>query len=231
MGKSNRVTTEEYRRFRAAYKKYALLCEAATNILLARIANLKIGMQYSESRELIDTVTSRIKTAESAENKLINGGYELTIENVKEHVRDVAGVRIITPFVDDIYVIADALQNQNGLNVRRVKDYIEGPDSKRFAQYVRCGWTRFGPKESGYKSLHLTIEVEINFIDGKYCIPVEVQIRDKTMDAWAAIEHICGYKCTDKSPKAKELFQRASAGLSGLSDMVIELRDYESPEE
>lgn len=200
---------DSFKSFKEGYIEQSNQARAAMNILLARIENLQLGMDAAQERPLIDTVTHRIKTLESCIKKLLRKGYELTPENLREHVGDIAGIRVVTPFEDDIFIIADALKNQSGLTVRRVKDYVTNP------------------KENGYASLHLTIEVEVFFLNEKVTVPVEVQIRDKTMDAWAAIEHICEYKCNseERSPKALSLFKKLAEYLSGFRKTAIQLRD------
>lgn len=185
--------------------------QAAINLLVARINNLQLGIQAELGRPLIDTVSFRVKTLESCIKKLQKKGKDLTPENLEEYVTDIAGVRVVTPFEDDVYIVADALKNQSGLNVRRTKDYIAEP------------------KDSGYASLHLTIEVEVFFLNEKVTVPVEVQIRDKTMDAWAAIEHICGYKCQSgkKSAKVIELFKKLARDLSSFRKTAMKLRNLD----
>jgi putative GTP pyrophosphokinase len=200
---------DKFKSFKGGYIELSNQARAAMNILLARIENLQLGMDAAQERTLIDTVTHRIKTLESCIKKLCRRGYELTPDNLRDYVKDIAGIRVVTPFEDDIFIVADALKNQSGLTVRRVKDYVTNP------------------KENGYASLHLTIEVEVFFLNEKVTVPVEVQIRDKTMDAWAAIEHICEYKCSseEKSPKALSLFKKLAEYLSSFRKTAIQLRD------
>lgn len=200
-----------FEKFKAEYISYSSQAQAAMNILLARIQNLQLGMEAAQERTLIDTVTYRIKSIDSCIKKLKLKGHALTPENLRDYISDMAGIRVVTPFEDDIFIIADALKNQSGLTVRRIKDYVSNP------------------KENGYASLHLTIEVEVFFLNEKVIVPVEVQLRDKTMDAWAAIEHICGYKCQSgtKSPKVLELFKKLANYLSGFRKTAIQLRDFD----
>ncbi len=228
---TNSITLDEiqYQALKQEYRRYSLEAEAAMEILLARVKNLRRGMEASEERTLIDTITYRIKTFDSCVEKMRRQGKELTPENLRT-ILDIAGIRIITPFEDDIYQIAEALQNQTGLYVSRVKDYIDDPENSRYAHYNKQpNWLRKGPKENGYSSLHMTICVEVFFMDNKVTAPVEVQIRDKTLDAWSAIEYICGYddlKCRGKrSPKVLELFKRLASYLRDFRATAMELRD------
>ena len=206
------IENEDFKRFKEeGYIPLSNQAKAAINLLVARIDNLQLGVEAEQGRPLIDTVTHRVKAIESCIKKLHKKGYDITPENLREHVSDIAGIRIVTPFEDDIYVVADALKNQSGLTVRRYKDYVAEP------------------KENGYASLHLTIEVEVFFLNEKVIVPVEVQIRDKTMDAWAAIEHICGYKCQSgkKSLKVIELFKKLAQYLASFRKTAIQLRDLD----
>ena len=157
------------------YLEYANECNAAMRLTLARIDNLT--QLQDAANKLIQFPKSRIKTFESVVGKCHDRGYNLDIDTIKEKVRDVAGIRIVTTFLDDVYIVMDMLEHIPGVNVTRKKDYIAKP------------------KESGYRSLHLEIQVEIYCPKGgSKLVPVEIQIRDKSMDYWAAVEHKINYK-------------------------------------
>lgn len=206
--------------FKEEYSRLAKECKAAIAFLVPRIQVLQedIGSDSAPS--------SRIKTPESCIEKIQRNGDDVTPEALRE-IRDIAGIRVVLPFEDNVYTIAGALQDEPGLHVLRVKDYICAPDDPRYMEYFRPEtWTRYGPKPSGYSSLHMTIAVEVFHLSRKAMVPVEVQIRDKTMDAWASIEHICRYKCDDTSPEAKELFTKLSTNLRDLRSQAMQLRDY-----
>jgi ppGpp synthetase/RelA/SpoT-type nucleotidyltranferase len=187
------------------YSAYSLECEAAMDVLLARIRNLQRGMTASKERILIDGVTNRVKTFDSCIAKLRRNKKELTAENLRS-LRDVAGIRVITPFRDDIYTVVRALENQTGIYIERRKDYVANP------------------KENGYMSYHLTILMETFFLDRKVNVPVEVQIRDVSMNLWASLEHTLNYKKKTTSPTATKAFKELAEYLTSFDDKAIELR-------
>lgn len=124
----------------------------------------------------IEHIKSRLKTADSIVKKLKKDGYEVTIDNMMEHLSDIAGIRIICSFTSDIYQIADMLASQGDVTVLHVKDYIKHP------------------KPNGYKSYHMVITLPVYLSDGPVETKVEVQIRSVAMDFWASLEHKMRYK-------------------------------------
>ena len=120
-------------------------------------------------RNPIEFITSRVKTPESIVNKLRRKGFPVSMESAVDNLYDIAGVRVICSFVDDIYAVRDMLANQDDVTVLMEKDYIRNP------------------KPNGYRSLHLIIRVQ-----GKY--NAEIQLRTISMDTWAALEHHMKYK-------------------------------------
>ena len=124
----------------------------------------------------IEHIKSRLKSAESIVMKLKKDGYEVTIENMMECLSDIAGIRIICSFTSDIYQIAGMIAAQGDVTVLQVKDYIKNP------------------KPSGYRSLHLIIEIPIFLQNEKKMMKVEVQFRTIAMDFWASLDHKMRYK-------------------------------------
>ena len=118
----------------------------------------------------------RIKTPLSIYKKLSSKGVDFSIENIESHISDIAGIRVVCSFVDDIYMLADCLASQDDIRVLQRKDYIDKP------------------KKSGYRSLHLIIEVPIYLVKQKEYMKVEVQFRTIAMDFWASLEHKMKYK-------------------------------------
>ena len=124
----------------------------------------------------IEYIKSRIKTPESIVKKLKSDGYESTIENMRNYINDIAGIRIVCSFTSDIYRLAEMIGKQNDLTVICVKDYIKNP------------------KVSGYKSFHMHVTVPIFLSDRVVDTKVEIQIRTIAMDFWASLEHQLRYK-------------------------------------
>ena len=133
-------------------------------------------LSYRTSRNPIESISSRIKTPISIAGKLRRLGIEPTVEAISDHLNDVAGIRVICSFIDDIYLLADCLLAQDDITLVARKDYIKNP------------------KENGYRSLHLIIEVPIFLLNEKKKVKVEVQLRTIAMEFWAKLEHRLRYK-------------------------------------
>ena len=191
------------------FEEYSIECEAALRTTMAKIINVREIIKRSAKRNPFDSIDDRIKTFKSVKEKAERKGYDLEIETIKQNILDVAGIRIITPFRDDIYDVVEIFHHIPGFNIICEKDYVKKP------------------KENGYASYHIAMLVEIYspVTGGSKLIPVEVQIRDKAMDLWATIEHIIGYKNHNASPEIGENFKNIAGVLSRFDDMAIALRD------
>ena len=128
------------------------------------------------ARNPFESIKSRIKSPESIYEKLIRRGYEVSVDSIRENLTDVAGIRVICSFVDDIYTLADQLINQDDIILVEKKDYIKNP------------------KPNGYRSYHMIVEIPVFFAKGKTPMRVELQIRTNGMDFWATLEHQLRYK-------------------------------------
>lgn len=191
------------------FEQYAAECESAMRIALAEILNVREFMERQSERSPFDSVDSRIKTFESTLGKCGERGYDMTIEAIRANVRDVAGIRIVTPFRDDIYAVVDAIEHIHRINVDQKKDYVAEP------------------KDNGYMSVHLNTQIQIYIPDvGSRLVPVEIQVRDKAMDLWATIEHIVNYKNNRPSPEVHQQFKAVSGLLDEFDDLAIRLRDF-----
>lgn len=138
------------------------------------VLNAELSVRYK--RNPIEFISSRIKKPASIVKKLQKKGKNIRIDEIEETLSDVAGVRVICSFVDDIYEIASMLVRQDDIILVNQKDYINEP------------------KANGYRSLHLIIEIPVFFSDQKKMMKVEVQIRTIAMDFWASLEHQLRYK-------------------------------------
>ncbi|WP_249304826.1 GTP pyrophosphokinase [Qiania dongpingensis] len=127
-------------------------------------------------RNPISSIQTRVKKPISIFRKLKKYGLELTPENILKGLHDVAGVRVVCAFIDDIYMVAALLANQDDITVLQVKDYIKEP------------------KANGYRSYHMIVEIPVFFSRGKTPMKVEIQIRTIAMDFWASLEHQLRYK-------------------------------------
>ena len=140
-------------------------------------------------RNPVESIKTRIKEPLSILDKLNRKGLPISIAEIEKHIFDVAGVRIICSFLDDIYALADMFAKQDDITVVCIKDYIQNP------------------KPNGYRSLHYIVEVPIFLSDTKYPMKVEVQFRTIAMDFWASLEHKLKYKhdVTNAGDIAREL--------------------------
>ena len=167
--------------------------------------NTKIEILNNEFVQLynhspIEHITSRLKTPESIVKKLKNDGWDVTIENMVEHLNDIAGIRIICSFMSDIYQIADMIAKQSDNTVIHVKDYIQHP------------------KANGYKSYHMVVTIPVYLIDGVRNVKVEIQIRTIAMDFWASLEHKIAYKFEGNAPDYLEAELKACADVVDMLD-------------
>ncbi|MCI7794757.1 MAG: GTP pyrophosphokinase family protein [Lachnospiraceae bacterium] len=187
--------------------------------------NTKIEILNNEFIQLynynpIEHVTSRLKTPSSIVNKLKKDGKEVTIENMVEHLNDIAGIRIICSFMSDIYPIADMIAKQADITVLHVKDYIRYP------------------KTNGYKSYHMVVTIPVYLSEGKIDTKVEIQIRTIAMDFWASLEHKIAYKFEGNAPDYLEAELKACADMVdvldakmfSLNQAITELEEQKSQE-
>ena len=160
----------------------------------------------------IEHIKQRIKSPESIVKKLKKRGLDSTIENMREFINDIAGIRVICSFTSDIYRIAEMIRNQNDIKVISVKDYI------------------ISPKESGYKSFHMIVSVPIYLSDSVVDTKVEIQIRTVAMDFWASLEHKVNYKLDqdDSDEEIKNIRRRlydCAQMVSVLDDEMLALNE------
>ena len=141
----------------------------------------------------INSIKSRLKSPRSIKEKLERKNLPLSAAAIKDHLKDVAGIRVICPFPDDVYTLAEALLKQDDITLIEQKDYIKEP------------------KENGYRSLHLIVSVPIFLADEKHDMKVEIQLRTIAMDFWASLEHQLHYKKDHifTEEMAKELYSCA----------------------
>lgn len=167
------------------YYKLVRPYEDAMSMLLIRIRVLGHSLYNKEEEQLYHTIQSRIKTKDSIENKLRKKDLEVSEKNAKDYLRDIAGIRIICLFLEDIYTLAGLLKKQSELVFIREKDYIKDP------------------KKNGYRSYHLIIGVPVYCADAMEIFPVEVQFRTMEMDLWASMEHRILYKGAPRADREK----------------------------
>lgn len=163
------MTEQEYYTFIQPY-------EDAKEVLLARLHVLEHNLYEVSKGQLIHNIQSRIKEKKSIEDKLKKKEKDPTVMNAKDYLQDIAGVRVICYFSDDIYNLVDVLKRQTDLIVLRECDYIQKP------------------KPNGYRSYHVIVGIPVYCLDGMEYFPVEIQFRTLSMDFWASMEHRILYK-------------------------------------
>lgn len=139
-----------------------------------KVLNTEFALRHN--RNPFESIKCRLKKPMSILEKMKKKGLEPTIENIENNLTDIAGIRVICSFPEDIYVVSELLTKQDDINVVCVKDYIRNP------------------KPNGYRSLHLIVEVPIFLSEEKKPMKVEVQFRTIAMDFWASLDHKLKYK-------------------------------------
>lgn len=139
-----------------------------------RVLNEQFSLQHE--RNPIENIKTRIKSPNSIREKIIRKKLPLTLNSIEENLNDIAGIRVICSFLEDIYMLADCLIRQDDVLLLGYKDYIKHP------------------KENGYRSLHLIIQIPIFLQNEKKKMKVEVQLRTIAMELWANLEHRLRYK-------------------------------------
>lgn len=160
---------QEFNTMMAYYRCAIMEIETKFNVL-----NEEFSLQYD--RNPINGMKSRLKSLPSIKDKIERKGLPFTIENIEESLSDIAGIRVICSFPNDVYMLAEALLKQDDITLVRKKDYIKNP------------------KPNGYRSLHLIVSVPIFLAKEKRPMKVEIQLRTIAMDFWATLEHQLRYK-------------------------------------
>ena len=191
-----------------SWETLMFLYNAALKEISTKIEILNDEFQHFHHYTPIEHIKSRIKTPESIVKKLKKNGYEVNVQNMVKHVRDIAGIRIICSFTSDIYLIADMITKQGDLKIISLKDYIKHP------------------KDSGYQSYHMLVSVPIYLSGGFVDTIVEIQIRTVAQDFWASLEHKIYYKFEGKAPDyiSREL-QECSKIVAKLDERMLSLNN------
>ena len=178
------------------FRELMMMYNCAIREVRTKLEVLNDELSIRNSRNPIEFIESRIKRPLSIVDKLKRYGEPVNVESIERSLNDVAGNRVICPFIDDIYSVADMLLSQDDITLIKKKDYIENP------------------KPNGYRSLHLILEVPVFFSNQKKPMRVEVQIRTIAMDFWSSVDHQLKYK--HDVPNADEL----SAQLKECADII-----------
>ncbi len=160
----------------AELSKLMHLYNGAMQEISTRLEILEEELQMANSYTPIHHLECRIKGLRSIYDKMLKRGLPINLDELRNNIFDVAGIRVICYFTDDIYSIEDFLLKQPDVTLMERKDYISNP------------------KPNGYRSLHLVLNTPVYLSSGRVEVPVEIQLRTVAMDHWASIEHMFKYK-------------------------------------
>lgn len=149
---------------------------AAMNATTARMEIIRDEFHFRKQRCPLHHIDTRLKSADSILGKLKKKDLPLTLTAACNNIYDIAGIRVVCPYIKDVYLIRDRLLAQDDICIMEEKDYIKNP------------------KRNGYRSLHIIIRIPVYFMNKKQLVPVELQIRTLAMDLWASLEHDIKYK-------------------------------------
>ncbi|MBQ8567917.1 MAG: GTP pyrophosphokinase family protein [Oscillospiraceae bacterium] len=188
-----RINKTSFMNYYAQFIELMNLYQSAADEVVTKLQILDNEFSAKYQRNPIHTLKSRIKSPESILGKLNRKGIPLSAEAVKANLYDIAGVRVICQYIDDIYTLAGLLAAHDDIELLKTKDYIKNP------------------KPNGYRSLHIVVNVPVFLSTGKEYAPVEIQIRTMAMDFWASLEHELHYKTGKKVSRelSDELFRCA----------------------
>ena len=186
--------TEHLFTHEALYQETMMRYHCAILEMRTKLEVLSKDLAVRYRRNPIEFIESRLKKPSSIARKLRRNGSEITVENMVEQVSDIAGIRVLCAYIDDIYEIARMLARQTDVRIITVKDYIKQP------------------KENGYRSYHMIVEIPVYFSDQVRPVRCEIQIRTIAMDFWASLEHSLRYKAEGQVTEevSQELLQTAS---------------------
>lgn len=190
---------EEWEKFLRPYKQ-------AVEELKIKLKGMRKDYQLNRQSSPVEFVTARVKPVQSIIEKAST--RDIPYDRLREGMYDIAGIRIMCQFVDDIMVITELIRKRSDMEVVEERDYIENT------------------KESGYRSYHLIIEYPVQTIDGTVYILAEIQIRTLAMNFWATIEHTLNYKYSGEyPPEIKKRLQNAAEAAYLLDQEMSEIRE------
>ncbi|TDP88692.1 putative GTP pyrophosphokinase [Halanaerobium saccharolyticum] len=189
------------------WQELIFIHESAIEEVNTKLKILNNEFKIIHDHNPIEHIKTRVKKPDSIIEKLERKGYEVNIENAKTKINDIAGIRIICSFTDDIYKILEMIKSQDDIEVLKVKDYIKNP------------------KENGYRSLHLLIQLPIFLSSQARMTKVEIQIRTIAMDFWASLEHKIYYKYKNDAPdEIPEKLKESAEMIKKLDQQMLDIK-------
>lgn len=184
-------------------KEFQHTYEEACKLVVERLKKINEEISLQKDRKYIKDISFRVKEPNSCLSKMQKKGYKISLEIAKEKLNDIAGVRAVCYFLDDVYQLAEILAGYSDFEVVKRKDYVKKP------------------KASGYQSLHLILKVPV----GTELVKVEVQLRTRAMDFWADIEHHFIYKTKEVGMEVFEKeFLKCSKSIQKIDRQMLKIR-------
>ena len=181
-----------------------LLYESGIREIKTKLDILSDESRISGKPSPIDAIKSRIKSPRSIIGKLKRRGFPISLQSMIDNLNDIGGIRVICPFIEDIYTVADMLMRQDDLTLIEKKDYIANP------------------KPNGYRSLHLILEVPIFLAERTQPVRIELQIRTMAIDFWASLEHQLRYKSDVEIPEHMSDYLKKCADVIAETDQEMQ---------
>lgn len=196
------------------FQQIMMIYESGIKQIETKLDILNKENKISGRRNPIETVKSRIKSPQSIAGKLEKKHLPISFEAMTDNLNDIAGIRVICPYISDIYSVKETLLKQPDIVLLEEKDYIKEP------------------KESGYRSLHLVVETPVYLSDSTHQVKIEIQLRTIAMDFWATLEHELHYKTTTKVPESvrrelKRVAENIAITDQEMEEIAIELQHLE----
>ena len=188
------------------YKEMLMMYSCALKEIQTKFEILNLEFKIKHKRNPISHISTRLKRNESIAKKMLRKNIPITIENIENNVCDIAGIRVICSYIDDIYMLAEALLKQDDIRLVEICDYIKNP------------------KPSGYRSLHLIVEIPIFLVEKKQFVKVEVQIRTIAMEFWASLEHQMKYKKEKSVERLEERLKQCAGEINKTDEEMMQLR-------
>ena len=180
----------------------------AMSLLLTRLELINIELQMKLNRRVIQMKTGRMKSYESTRKKMLTKGLAPDFFVAKRELNDLVGVRAVCAYIDDIYRVKEMIARQSDIRILKEKDYIKKP------------------KQSGYRSLHMILELPVEFDEKVHWIKIELQLRTAAMDYWANLDHQLRYKKRESEvAEIDDELQRCAGEIEQLDRRMLAIRE------
>lgn len=180
----------------------------AIDVIQARLRLVNADLSEKKRRQVIRSMSARIKTPDSIIRKLIKKDREISFENAVGTLNDIAGIRVVCFFCDDIYEVAETVRRQQDIRIIKEKDYVKNP------------------KRSGYQSIHLIVGIPVTYMDETEEVRVEIQIRSFAMDYWAELDtQMCYKKSAGQIENVERETKNYSDVIAKVDNKMLELRN------